>query len=129
MAQDDISDAFRALAHVGTVESVRQRYRVFRTAGGGFVVLSPSSRGTLSFHMTLISSEKVEALSEIVGRTGTTTGSLMKDERLRGVFGSEDNGSARFDVLMGLYVLSALGRVDMERSGRSLVFKKAQGKD
>jgi hypothetical protein len=92
------------------------------------VVLSPSSRGTLSYHLTLVSADKVEALSEAVGKEGTTTGSLMKDKNLEEAFGPGDKVAARFDILMGLYVLSALGRVEMERSGRNLVFRKADGR-
>jgi hypothetical protein len=125
MAQSDLSDLFRALVHVGTVEAVRQRYMVFRSARGDYVVFSPSSRGTQSYHMTLVPAQKVDALSKAVGKEGATTGSLMKDERLEGAFGSMDNMAARFDILMGLYVLSALGKVGMTKSGRNLVFKKA----
>ncbi|MDE1852359.1 MAG: hypothetical protein KGI38_01295 [Thaumarchaeota archaeon] len=128
MAQSDVSDLFRALVHVGAVEGVRQEYQVFRTAGGDFVVISPSSRGTLSYHMTQVPAGKVEALSKVVGKEGVTTGSLMKDQRLEGVFDSEDKVAVRFDILMGLYVLSALGRIEMTRDGRKLVFKKAAGK-
>lgn len=40
----------------------------------------------------------------------------------------EDKVAARFDILMGLYVLSALGRIEMTKDGRKLVFKKAAGK-
>jgi hypothetical protein len=43
------------------------------------------------------------------------------------VFDFGDRIAARFDVLMSLYVLSALGRVEMQKSGRSLVFRKVHG--
>jgi hypothetical protein len=126
MAQSAVSDLFRALFPVGTVKAVRQEYQVFKTSGGDFVVLSPSSRGTMSYHMTWVPAGKVEALSKAVGKEGVTTGSLMKDERLEGAFENTDKVATRFDILMGLYVLSALGRVQMEKSGRNLVFRKGR---
>jgi hypothetical protein len=119
-----ISDLFRALVEVGSVEAVRQKYQVFRTAGGDFVVFSPSSRGSSSFHMTTVPAEKVEGLDKMLTKDGVTTGSLMKDERLEDVFGSGEKISIRFDVLMTLYVLTALGRAEMKKSGRNLVFSK-----
>jgi hypothetical protein len=119
-----ISDMFRALVEVGNVEAIRQKYEVFRTAGGDFVVFSPSSRGSSSFHMTTVLAEKVEALEKMLTKDGVTTGSLMKDERLEEVFGSDEKIAMRFDLLMTLYVLTALGRAEMKKSGRNLVFSK-----
>jgi ferredoxin-fold anticodon binding domain-containing protein len=87
MEDGGISSLFRALVHVGTVQAVRQEYRVFRTAEGRFVVFSPSNRGTSSFHMSLVDAERVEALAEAVTNEGVTSGSLMKDDRLTEVFG------------------------------------------
>ena len=118
-----VSDLFRALAPMGAIEAVRQEYQVFRTAGGDYLVFSPSSRGSSSFHMTKVSAEKVEALARVVGK-GDTTGSLMKEKKLEEAFDSGDRISMRFDILMGLYILTALGKVRMERSGRKLVFSK-----
>jgi hypothetical protein len=57
MEDGGISSLFRALVHVGTVQAVRQEYHVFRTAEGGFVVFSPSTRGASSFHMSLVDAE------------------------------------------------------------------------
>jgi hypothetical protein len=119
----EIGNLFRALAPLGTVVAVRQEYQVFRSAGGDYVVFSPSARGSTSYHMTTVSSEKVEALAKVVGR-GVTTGSLIKDGRLENAFASKDKIAKRFDVLMGLYVLVATGRIKMERSGRSLLFSR-----
>jgi hypothetical protein len=119
-----ISDLFRALVEVGSVEAVRQEYQVFRTAGGDFVVFSPSSRGSSSFHMTSVPAEKVEALAKMITKDGVTTGSLMKDKRLEEVFGSGEKIATRFDLLMTLYVLTALGRAEMKKSGRNLVFSR-----
>lgn len=127
MAQGDVGDLFRALVHVGTVEAVRQQYRVFRSAGGDYVVFSPSSRGTLSYHMALVSGEKVEALFEAMGDGRVTTGSLLKSGKLEDAFGPADRVTFRFDILMGLYVLVALGRLEMEKEGRTLVFLRAPG--
>jgi hypothetical protein len=128
MVQSDISDLFRALVHVGTVDAVRQQYRVFRSAGGDYVVFSPSSRGSLSYFMTIVSSTKVEALFDAMGKEGVTTGSLMKDKKLEDAFGPGDEVAARFDILMALYVLAALGKASMEKEGRNLIFRKASGK-
>lgn len=127
MDKPEVSGLFRALAHVGTVEAVRLEYQVYRTAGGEFLVFSPSSRGSSSFHMTHVPSQKVEALAEVIGKEEVTTGSLMKERRLEDDFGSEDKVASRFDLLMALYVLTALGRVEMRKSGRNLAFSKAAG--
>ena len=124
MNQGDVSGLFMALVPIGTVQAVRQEYQVFRTAGGDFVVFSPSSRGSLSFHMTHVSAVKVQALAKVVGREGVTSGLLLKDERLEGVFDSKDRVAMRFDLLMGLYVLVAQGTVEMEKEGRNLVFRR-----
>ena len=118
-----VGDLFRALVPVGTVDAVRQEYEVFRTAGGDYAVFSPSSRGSSSFHMSVVSAEKVEALARVVGR-GDTTGSLIKAGKLEEAFGMKDKIAMRFDVLMGLYALVALGRVTMSKSGRNLIFSR-----
>jgi len=67
---------------------------------------------------------KVQALSRVVGKERVTSGSLLKDGRLEDAFGSEDKVAMRFDLLMGLYVLVAQGSVEMEKEGRSLVFRR-----
>ncbi|MDA4119739.1 MAG: hypothetical protein OK436_04040 [Thaumarchaeota archaeon] len=125
----DVSNLFRALVEVGSVQAVRQEYQVFRSAGGDFVVFSPSSRGSSSFHMTRVPAQKVEALGKLLTNDGVTTGSLMKDERLDEVFGSGEKVARRFDLLMALYVLTALGKAEMKKSGRILVFSKRRNDD
>ncbi len=124
MEPTKVGDLFRALVPMGNVEAVRQEYEVFRTAGGDYLVFSPSSRGSSSYHMTIVGSEKVEALAGVLGKDDATTGSLMKSGKLEGVFGAGDNVAMRFDVLMGLYVLTASGRADMKKEGRNLVFTR-----
>ena len=124
MRQADVSGLFMALIPVGTVEAVRQEYQVFRIAGGDYLVFSPSSRGSLSYHMTHVPAVKVQAISKVVGREPVTSGSLLKDDRLSEAFGSEDKVAMRFDLLMGLYVLVAQGGVEMEKEGRNLVFRR-----
>src|SRR5712692_303174 len=125
----DVSNLFMALVEVGRVRAVRQEYQVFRSAGGDFVVFSPSSRGSSSFHMTRVIGEKVEALGKMLTNEGITTGSLMKDERLEEVFGSGEKVAKRFDLLMALYVLTALGKAEMKKSGRILVFSRRRNDD
>ncbi len=129
MEKGGVSDLFRALVHLGTVEAVRQEYQVFRTAGGDYLVFSPSSRGTSSFHMTMVGAAKVEALHRRVGKQGVTTGSLMKDGKLEEAFGPSNKVETRFDLLMGLYVLTAMGKVEMEKEGRNLVFRRKTDDD
>ena len=124
MSGADVSDLFRALIHVGTVVAVRQEYHVYRSATGNFVVLNPSSRGSNSYYLTQVQAEKVEALAKAVGKGGATTGSLMKESKLDQTFGTKENVGKRFDILMGLYVLTALGQVEMKKSGRNLVFSR-----
>lgn len=124
MEGSGVSDLFRALVPVGTVGAVRQEYHVFRTAGGDFLIFSPSSRGSSSYHMTVVDSAKVEALQRVVGRQGVTTGSLMKEGKLEEAFGPTEKVATRFDLLMGLYVLTAMGKVEMKKEGRNLVFSR-----
>jgi len=119
-----VADIFRALMPVGTVEAVRQKYEVFRTAGGDYLVFSPSSRGSSSYHMTLVSSATVETLAVAMGKEGATTGSLMKDYGLAKALGKRDKIAKRFDILIGLYVLAATGRAEMKKEGKNLVFTK-----
>ncbi len=127
MEKAGVSDLFRALVPVGSVEAVRQEYQVFRTAGGDYLVFSPSSRGSSSYHMTLVQSAKVDAVAKVVGKQGATTGTLMKEPRLEDTFGPRNNVAARFDLLMSLYVLTAMGTLEMKKEGRNLVFTKAPG--
>jgi hypothetical protein len=122
-----VPDLFRALIPVGSVEAVRQEYQVFRSAGGDYVVFSPSNRGSSSYHMTLVQAAKVDAIARVVGKQGVTTGSLMKEPRLEEAFGPRDKVAVRFDLLMSLYVLTAMGRLEMKKDGRNLVFTKAAG--
>lgn len=129
MGRSDVSSFFVALVPVGAVEAVRQEYQVFRTAGGDYLVFSQSNRGSLSFHMTHVPATKVQALAKVVGKDGATSGSLLKDDRLAEAFGSEDKVAMRFDLLMGLYVLVALGTLEMEREGRNLVFHRRKDGD
>ena len=121
---EGVADIFRALIPVGRVEGVRQKYEVFRTAGGEYLVFSPSSRGSASFHMTLVSSARVETLTMAMGTAGVTTGSLMRDSRLEKAFGTRDKVAKRFDTLIGLYVLGATGRAEMKKEGKNLAFTK-----
>jgi len=122
--ESGVADIFRALIPVGTVEAVRQKYEVFRTAGEDYVVFSPSGRGSSSYHMTLVSSARVETLAAAMGKKGVTTGLLMKDSKLEKAFGTKDKTAKRFDILVGLYVLSATGRAEMKKEGKNLVFTK-----
>jgi len=124
MEKGRVSDIFRALIPVGTVEAIRQEYEAFRTAGGDYLVFSPSSRGSSSYHMTLVSSGKVEALAAAMGERGVTTGSMMKEPKLEEAFDTSDEVAKRFHILIGLYILAAAGRARMKREGRNLVFTK-----
>lgn len=119
-----MTSLFMALVPIGTVEAVRQEYQIFRTAGGDYLVFSPSNRGSLSFHMAHVPAFKVQALAKVVGREKVTSGSLLKDDRLGDAFSSDDKVAMRFDLLMGLYVLVAQGSVEMEKAGRNLVFRR-----
>jgi hypothetical protein len=50
----------------------------------------------------------------------------MKNGKLEGKFGSGDKIMTRFDMLIGPPMLTATGRVEMEKEGRNLVFKKKE---
>lgn len=126
MQKGSVGDLFRALVPVGNVKAVRQEYWVFRTAGGDYLVFSPSRRGSSSYHMTLLSSGKVEALAAAIGKEEVTTGSLMKDTKLQASFGGGDKVALRFDILIGLYILVAAGRAEMKKDGRNLVFSERE---
>lgn len=121
MESIEVADLFVAAFRVGEVRAVRQEYQVFRTASGGYVVLSPSNRGSASFHMTVVSPQKVEAVEKAMRKGKVTSGSLLKQKEVVEAFGT-DGLALRFDLLMALYVLTALGKADMEKEGRNLVF-------
>jgi len=124
MKKRSVTDFFRALIPVGTVEAVRREYEVSRTAGGDYLVFSADSRGPSSYHMTIVSPGKVEALAAAMGKGWVTTGSLMRDPKLEVAFGTNDRVAMRFEILIGLYVLAAAGRAEMKKNGRNLVFRK-----
>ena len=121
MNSSDVSDLFVSAFRVGEVQAVRQEYQVFRTASGSFMVLSPSNRGRSSYHLTVVSPEEVEAVGKAVRKGSVTSGSLLKQKEVVEAFGAEGL-SLRFDLLMALYVLTALGRAEMKKEGRNLVF-------
>jgi hypothetical protein len=73
--------------------------------------------------MTVVSAEKADAL-QVMGKSGVTTGPLLKDKRLDDALGQDDRAAARLNILMGLYVISAPGRAAMEKERRNLVFRK-----
>lgn len=129
MAADGVSDSFRALAYIGSVKAVRQEYRVYRTAAGDFLVLSPSSRSPSSYYMTLVTAAEVEAVARVVRRKSVTTNSLMEEKEATETFAAKERTALRFELLMTLYALVATGAVEMGRSGRNLVFspKKPAG--
>ncbi len=129
MPEDDISNLFAPITFLGKVEAIRQGYQVFRTAAGDYLVFSPSARGSSSFHMTKVTSGKVEAVEKALTKGGVTSGSLLKDMKVVEAFGKEDGLALRFDLLMALYILTALEKAEMTKTGRNLVFTKKEGKD
>ena len=108
--------------YIGPVVGVKQEYQVFRTGRGDYVVFSKSNRGTASFHMTFVSAARVEALRQLCPKKGTTSGSLLKERKVAEMFGTEDRAALYFEVLTTLYVLAAMGFVEITKSGRNLVF-------
>ena len=122
-APSEVSDLFRALTCVGAVEAVKLQYRASRTAGGDYLVFSPSGRGRLSYHLTVVSADTVDSLRGL-GKGGVTTGSLMRDERIESIFGGRDKAATRFGLLMALYVLTARGDSEMTKDGRNVLFRK-----
>ena len=108
--------------YIGPVVGVKQEYQVFRTARGDFVVFSKSNRGSTSFHMSFVSASRVAALRQLIPKKGSTSGSLLKDKTVVETFGTEERDVLYFEVLTTLYVLAAVGAVEITRSGRNLVF-------
>ena len=90
------------------------------------MVLSPSNRGSSSYHLTVVSQEMVEAVEKAVRKGRVTSGSLLKQKEVLGAFGTEGL-ALRFDLLMALYVLTALGKAEMKKEGRTLVFVSRAG--
>lgn len=122
MSSDDLRRALGGPEYIGPVSGTKQEYQVFRTARGDYAVFSKSNRSSMSFHMTLISARWVEELNRLIPREGTTSGTLIRQTEVTAVFGSEQRDELYFELLTTLYVLAALGRVDIGKSGRSLVF-------
>ncbi|HEV2390636.1 MAG TPA: hypothetical protein VGS04_07935 [Nitrososphaerales archaeon] len=108
--------------YIGPVAGVKQEYHVFRTARGDYVVFSKSNRGSTSFHMTFDPSARVETLKQLIPKKGATSGSLLKEKGLVETFGIDDKAALYFEVLTTLYVMAALGIVEITKSGRNLVF-------
>jgi hypothetical protein len=124
LAQLDVSDLFGALAHVGTVGGGEAAVPGVQGRRGGLLGLQPQQQEeSLSYHMTVVSAEKADAL-QVMGKSGVTTGPLLKDKRLDDALGQDDRAAARLNILMGLYVISAPGRAAMEKERRNLVFRK-----
>ena len=122
MSSPAVREIMSGPAYVGPVAGVKQEYDVYKTARGDFAVFSRSNRGSASFHVTFIPAARVAALREAIPPEGTSTGALLKDERVASTFDAEDRDVLYFEVLTSLYVLAALGDVEVTKSGRNLVF-------
>ena len=122
MSAAELREILGGPEYIGPVIGVKQEYHVFRTARGDFVVFSKSTRGSKSFHMSFVSASRVATLRESIPKKGTTSGSLLKEKAVVEAFGSEDRDVLYFEVLTTLYVLAAVGAVEVAKSGRNLVF-------
>jgi hypothetical protein len=112
--------------YVGPVSGVKQEYHVFRTARGDFVVFSKSNRGSTSFHATFVPEVRVESLRTAIPKKGTTSGSLLKEKGVAEKFGTDDKAALYFEVLTTLYVMAAMGIVEITKSGRNLLFTASE---
>jgi len=122
MSEAELREILGGPEYIGPAIGVKQEYQVFRTARGDFVVFSKSNRGSSSFHMSFVSASRVTALRQLIPKKGTTSGSLLKEKKVVETFGSEDRDVLYFEVLTTLYVLAAVGAVEITKSGRNLVF-------
>lgn len=113
--------------YVGPVTAVKQEYEIFRTGRGDYVVFSRSNRSPSSFHMTFVAASKLDVLKRFVTKDGTTSRALMNESEVTEAFGTEDKGALYFEVLTTLYVMAALGMVDITKSGRNLLFTASEG--
>ena len=108
--------------YIGPVTGVKTEYHVFRTARGDFVAFSKSSRSITSFHMTFVPATWAETIREALPDAGATAGDLSKQVVVAETFGTKEKEALYFEVLTTLYVLAALGKVEITKSGRSLLF-------
>ncbi len=122
MSNPDLRELLGGPEYIGPAVGVKQEYQVFRTGRGDFVVFSKSNRSATSFHMTFVPASRVEVLRQAVPEKGTTSGSLLKDKAVAKAFGTKERDALYFEVLTTLYVLAALGVVEVRKSGRNLVF-------
>ena len=129
MSEAKLREILGGPEYVGPVVGVKQEYHVFRTARGDFVVFSKSNRGSTSFHLTFVPAARVEALRRVIPKKGTTSGSLLKEKKVSALFGTEERDALYFEVLTTLYVMAALGLVEVTRSGRSLAFTPKERPD
>jgi len=72
--------------------------------------------------MTFVPEVRIEILKQVIPKKGTTSNSLLKERRMLEAFGGQDRRVLCFEVLAALYVLVALGIVEISKSGRNLVF-------
>jgi hypothetical protein len=123
MPDQELREILGGPEYVGPVAGVKTEYQVFRTGRGDFVVFSKSNRSSTSFHMTFVPAARVEALRQLLPKEGATSGTLLKEKRVVEAFGAGERAALYFDVLTTLYVLAAMGRVEITKSGRNLAFK------
>jgi hypothetical protein len=118
----ELREIFGGPVYLGVVTGVKQEYHVLRTARGDYAVFSKSNRGGSSFHMTFVRASKVEFVTRLIPESGTTARSVAAERSLSKEFETDDEDSLYFEVLTTLYVIAALGAVEVRRSGRSLLF-------
>lgn len=127
MPEPQLRDIFGEPEYVGPVTAVKREYHVFRAGRGDFAVFSRSNRSAMSFHKTFVPAARLEALKQSIPKKGTTSNSLLKEERVLEAFGTEDRQALYFDVLTTLYAMAALDIVSISKSGRNLVFTPLDG--
>lgn len=122
MSSAELREISSGLEYVGPVVGVKQEYHVFRTGRGDYAVFSKSNRGSASFHMTFVQAERVETVSHLIPKKGATSGALLKEKEITETFRIDDNAALYFEVLTTLYVMAAMGVVEITKSGRTLLF-------
>jgi len=126
MSSAELREILGGPEYIGPVVGVKQEYHVFRTARGDYVVFSKSNRGSASFHMTFVQAARVETLRHLIPKKGAASGSLLKEKAVAETFGIDDKAALYFEVLTTLYVMAAMGIVEITKSGRNLLFTPSE---
>jgi hypothetical protein len=111
-----ISELFNGLRYVGHAQGDRNTYHVF-DGSSGYLVVAPASAG--GFYLSVVKREVPDFVARRFSGGRLTASALNRKARRADLF------TDRFQPLLGLYVMVALGRARKlkRREGKAMVFR------